>query len=263
VRSKSKLSKQESVHKTIQHKSSDATFLAELIGNFSLADFVELLRAADPLPSNFSTIATLQDASSLPAEIGAQLGNLANEVAGLIKKVIEQQESERDHAINDVLQRLQASRFRPLVESLLKQDAENGPALKLYRATLIDFLLMTEVLINNLADGRAVPLVSIHATTIGFLVKDARISKIEDNRENPVPALINHFCEALDGADAKLLRRCANERCQRVFYARRKDARCCSRRCTNNLLQRMFYRKEQERKRQELEGKREKLKSIR
>lgn len=58
---------------------------------------------------------------------------------------------------------------------------------------------------------------------------------------DPTRQLVERLLKVLNGADPARFRRCAFEKCQRVFYARRADQLCCSGRCNNNRLQRKWY----------------------
>lgn len=71
---------------------------------------------------------------------------------------------------------------------------------------------------------------------------DGHFFRDERPRAKITSTLLGRLLRLLDESDASLFRRCAYSRCQRVFYARRRDQRCCSTQHNNNLLQREWYK---------------------
>jgi hypothetical protein len=71
-----------------------------------------------------------------------------------------------------------------------------------------------------------------------------------DGRMNPVAALdsragwlMDRFKVLVNGVEIERFRRCAYARCGRIFYARNRRQRCCSKRCSNAVLQHEWYKR--------------------
>jgi predicted RNA-binding Zn ribbon-like protein len=61
--------------------------------------------------------------------------------------------------------------------------------------------------------------------------------------DSPAARLMDRFKALVDGAEIARFRRCAYNKCGRIFYAENRRRRCCSKRCSNAVLQREWYRR--------------------
>jgi len=55
--------------------------------------------------------------------------------------------------------------------------------------------------------------------------------------------LMARFKALVEGVEIERFRRCAYAKCGRIFYARNRRQRCCSKRCSNAVLQREWYKR--------------------
>lgn len=211
----------------ITPKPSPSILDAKVVEAFSLADFVEMAAAAGlPYPLPMPNWEPNSDASAHGVAIEAW--NKANAAA-------------RDAAVERVLEH---PRFGTLRGSILGAPRDYF-ARDVVRSDFAGFLNSTAELFVSLADRKPW---TLYFGTSTFLP----IAEIEGGRlavawsamqANPVPALFSRLASLLDGADAVRIRRCAFEKCRRVFYARRQDSMCCSARCNNCRLQREWYQR--------------------
>jgi hypothetical protein len=78
-----------------------------------------------------------------------------------------------------------------------------------------------------------------HRWTVGT---DGRLNSVAA-LDSPAARLMDRFKALVDGVEIERFRRCAYNKCGRIFYAGNRRQRCCSKRCSNAVLQREWYKR--------------------
>jgi hypothetical protein len=78
-----------------------------------------------------------------------------------------------------------------------------------------------------------------HRWTVGT---DGRLNSVR-TLDSLADRLMARFKALVEGVEMDRFRRCAYARCGRIFYAKKRDSRCCSGRCSNAVRQRAWYRR--------------------
>lgn len=135
------------------------------------------------------------------------------------------------------------SRFRFLVAHL---NPQASLAETLLIGDLVNFVGMLRELFSAFAalTAKGSPGVLVHCLlNIPLIcVVDPGTKKLARRPSfSPAALLLDRLRKLLDGADPSRFRHCESPSCNRLFYAKRADQRCCSGRCNNNRLQRKWY----------------------
>ena len=213
---------------------------------FSLGDFVELVEAAGMMPTGTERVMSVEEVASAPIEVDLTF-----------------------------VDRLRGSRFRFLVEHLfsgdrqtyverLKENPNDLAGLLDSNAVggMFNFLEMTRSLFLHLLrlrrrevrarrteipfaepGQRAFTCFTMGVPDAWLVTNDGRLERRPFPAErDPTRQLVERLLKVLNGADPARFRRCAFEKCQRIFYAKSVNRLCCSSRpCNNNRLQRKWY----------------------
>jgi hypothetical protein len=78
-----------------------------------------------------------------------------------------------------------------------------------------------------------------HRWTVGT---DGRLNSVR-TLDSLADRLMARFKGLVEGVEMDRFRRCAYDKCGRIFYARNRRQRCCSKRCSNAVLQREWYKR--------------------
>jgi hypothetical protein len=230
----------------IRPKSFLEGFDEKILETFSLADLVDLLEAAGMMPTGSEEVLPVEESGTAPIQIDV-----------------------------GCIDRIRKSRFCLLVEHFysgerlirdlqLEQNPNDviGQVHNWAVAGLINFLVMTRSLfyhvlglkrgeghvrrskVPSVEAGQRLLTCFMRVDSVAWCVdSDGRLASQPFPGADPSSGLVKKLRELFEGADPARIRRCGNEKCRRVFYAKRADQLCCSRRCNNNRLQREWYSK--------------------
>lgn len=139
-----------------------------------------------------------------------------------------------------------ASRFGWLLEGLDFADETNKTWSYCESVNLRSFLTaLRQFLQDAVAESRPSDICMLFATSRAhrwIVGADGRLNPVAA-LDSPAARLAARFKALVDGVEIERFRRCAYARCGRVFYAKKRDSRCCSGRCSNALRQREWYKR--------------------
>jgi hypothetical protein len=192
--------------KSVRPNALEAETAENALETLSLADFVELAELPAPIPDYF-------DDKGFPG--GKRM-----------------------------LDTFAASRFGWLLEGLYFADEANKPESR-YEAVNLGYAIAAlraflqsavtrppEINIDLVATQR-------HRWTVGA---DGRLNSAR-TFDSLADRLMARFKGLVEGVEIERFRRCAYARCGRIFYAKKRDSRCCSGRCSNAVRQREWYKR--------------------
>jgi hypothetical protein len=225
-------------------KTSLRGFDVKRLETFSLGDFVELLEAAELMPTGRERVLTAEELLTTPIPTDSEC----------IAKI-------RKSRFCFLVEHLYSGEC--LIRDLRRKEKGDDVIAHLYGtavAGLINFLMITRALFYHILElkrgenrvGRShVPTAETGQELYAYYIRvepvawrvdsDGRLASQPFREIDPSRALVERLLKLLSGSDPARIRRCAFVNCGKVFYAQRIDQLCCSRRCNNNRLQREWY----------------------
>jgi predicted RNA-binding Zn ribbon-like protein len=139
-----------------------------------------------------------------------------------------------------------ASRFGWLLEGLDFADETNKTWSYCESVNLRSFLTaLRQFLQDAVAEPRPSDICMLFATSRAhrwIVGADGRLNPVAA-LDSPAARLAARFKALVEGVEMDRFRRCAYAKCGRIFYARNRRQRCCSKRCSNAVLQREWYKR--------------------
>jgi len=137
-----------------------------------------------------------------------------------------------------------ASRFGWLLAGLDFADEANAPESR-YEAVNFGYVIAALRAFLQSAVTRpseiniALVATQTHRWTVGT---DGRLNSVR-TLDSLADRLMARFKGLVEGVEIERFRRCAYAKCGRIFYAKKRNSRCCSGRCSNAVRQRAWYKR--------------------
>jgi hypothetical protein len=139
-----------------------------------------------------------------------------------------------------------ASRFGWLLAALDFADETNAPWSYCEGVNLAFFLTALRGFLRDAVAEPRLPDICIRASTYQahrwIVGADGRLNPVAA-LDSPAARLIDRFKALVEGVEIERFRRCAYAKCGRIFYAKKRNSRCCSARCSNAVRQRAWYKR--------------------
>jgi hypothetical protein len=168
------------------------------------------------------------------------------ELAELSPPSLDESDGKALASARQILDTFAASRFGWLLEGIDFADEANAPWSYCEAVNLQYFLT---ALRGFLCDAVVEPRprdICIQAATFEahrwIVSADGRLNPVAA-LDSPAAQLMDRFKALVEGVEIERFRRCAYAKCGRIFYAKKRDSRCCSGRCSNAVRQRGWYKR--------------------